>query len=324
MKHNRLAKEILAYGAFFIAALLIAAWTSMPHSGADDSRKSIFSVDPDKVGEISLKGAESSTLFKPFGKNRFWITTDRSRDPVKEEFLGSPNTKDVLALLNPLQAIREIGKVEADKRSEYGLGDKQVVRQLSVVDTKGKEIFSAKLGKQAYGTRNVFASIGKDESVVLLPGDLISDLEKPEARLYERQIATVVYDELTGAEIASGEQKLTLSHTKRDDKGQLLWTLAEGKDGAVGTYKSWFDRLSKLRVSNYVAVDQQEEIQKIQPFLEVRLEGTPDSETLQFRKRGAADKEEYFVTSSILSAVAQLPAARMQPIEKDLPNLFKE
>ena len=233
-----------------------------------------------------------------------------------------------LAQLNPLEAVRLIGVVKDEQLEEYGL--KTPLKSLTIIDPKGQELLKLSIGKQAYGSRNLFAKESRENRVLLLSGDFVGDFERPDLKLFERTITNVVFEELQSAVITKGSKSRRLGHTKRDDKGGLLWTDDAKGGAAVASAKSWFERLDRVRVVSFATKEEVPSLDKEPVLFQVELEAIASSkDVLQFIKvssvklSGQPSVDEYFVKSSFLGAWAKVGSTRVEPIEKDLPTLLE-
>lgn len=320
-------REFYLYLTAFLLSVALAFWASIPMKDKDPERKAVLSIAGGQIGEITFTSPEATMKVSKNSDGKWWVKSDKAG--VKERFLTSSKIEETLALLNPLEAIRVIGKVKDEQLAEYGLGDSK--KTLGVTDTKGGELIKLTIGKQAYGSRNVFAKESRENSVILLSGDFVGDFERPDLKLYERTITAVAIEEVEGATVTQGAKTRKLVHSKRDEKGSLVWT-ADTADGAnVVSAKSWFERLDRIRVVSYSGAEEIAVLEKLTPIFQVELDGQGSSgDILVFAKKEglspAPDAKtvvtDYFVKSKHLGTWAKVGSTRVEPIEKDLPTIM--
>jgi len=313
--------DITAYSVLLAGGLGLAYWASLPVGESDPNKVSVFVVDPKAVIELSLAGGEADVMAqRREGDDKFWITyTKTGTESATERFLSGDKIKDILAALNPLEAQRSIGKIDDKQAEEFGL--KEAKEKFTVKTNSGKTL-TLIVGKQSYGSRNRFVRDEGDGRVLLVNGDMISDLSKANIRLFERNLLGGPIEEANRAEARVGAKSKKFDHTKKDANGSRTWS-DEG-EGAVAnaSYKSWFDKIDRLRLVSYATPEQATALEKQVPFLEVLFEREQKgTEALTFLKSPAADQTEYWVKSSYLGGWAKLAANRMEPIEKDIPTI---
>jgi hypothetical protein len=316
-------RDFYRYLIAFLLCSGLALWVSMPTKDKGIAGETILALKPHEIGVISYDSPEVKVEAKRVA-DKWWIETDKAG--VKDRFMASSKMAEFLSTLDPLYAVRAIGKVKEDALEEYGLKDSK--RVIAISDVKSTALLKLTIGKQAYGTRNVFVHESKEDRVVLLPGEFVADLERPDLKLYERLMTNLVFDELKKAEVSQDAKGIKLSHSKRDDKGALLWT-KEGDDASVVvSAKSWMERLDKVRVVSFVSSELAQQLDSEARLFVVLLEAQDGSkDKLEFVKKQTIDDAkkqlvEYYVKSGFLGVWAKVGSTRLEPIEKDLPTLL--
>lgn len=319
-------RETGFFSGIFLCSLALAWWASMPISSKDADQKSIVSLAPAQIGSIELNATDNKIVITSQNGERWWI--ESTKPTGKERFLASAKIKEVLAQFNPLEAIRVIGPVKDESLAEYGLAGTQ--KTIRVLDRSGAALLTLAIGKQAYGTRNFFVEDLKDKSIMLLAGEFVGDIEKAELRLYERTFTNLQLDELQAATVSYRDKTKKLSHTRRDDKGALLWT-NDSPEGTVNApAKSWFERIDRTRIVSFATEQELEALKSAKPLFTVEWTGVGNaSESLVFVKMppNGTQKDagpEYYVQSRYIGTWAKVASARVEPIEKDLPTIVPE
>jgi hypothetical protein len=237
--------------------------------------------------------------------------------------LAGEKLTDLVNALNPLNAVRDLGKVDESQLEEFGLKDAK--SKFTVTTDDGKS-YSLTLGKRSYGTRNRFvreSGDGASGRVLLIDDAGIEDLERANVRLYERRLTGTQFDDVTKVEIAADGKAKRLDHTQRGKDGELVWTDDEEKAQPKASYAGWMDRVEKLRLAAFASEAELQKLQGVTPFLTIALEKDGKVvERMEFRKADNAGKMEYFVTTDFLKTAGKMAAGRVEPIEKDLATIL--
>lgn len=326
-------REFYLYISAFLVCAGLAWWASLPESSKDPARKAIVSLNSSQVSELNYSSPELKVAARKNEAGKWWINIEKAagkddKVATKDRFLASAKMQDLMALLNPLEAVRVIGSVKDENLAEYGLKDAS--KSLSILDASGKELLKLTIGKLVYGSRNVFARESRDNQVIILSGDFIGDIERPELKLYERSLTNVVFEEVQRAEVTRGAKTVKMLHSKRDDKGSLIWTADSAEGSAIAPAKSWFERLDRVRIVSFAAEDEIAGLDKEKVLFAVSIEAAAGvQDTLVFVKRlGVPSPQgpvsDYYVKSKFLGTWAKVGSARLEPVEKDLPTIVAD
>jgi hypothetical protein len=319
-------KEMNIYILAFALSGALAYWASLPSTAKDQTRTSFVNVNASQIASVEFASPELKVVMKPSADKKWWIETDKAG--VKESFLGSSKVKEVFQLFSPLEAIRVIGSVKDDGLAEFGLNDSK--KEFKILDQAGQPLLHLILGKQAFGTRNMFVLDSTSKKVLLVSGDLTSDIERPDTKLYERMITNVVHEEIQKAKVSNKEKSREFAHTKRDDKGMLLWTSETAEGATVVSAKSWFERLDRVRIVSFATPEEIAALDSAPISFSVDLESPSSKDSLKFAKRpttataAPAGTMDYFVKSDFLGIWAKVASSRVEPIEKDLGTVLSE
>lgn len=316
-----------------VVSLAFAYWASLPRVDSASAKVAIISIQAPSIASMELIGPDMKVAAsrRTDVANRWWISYERKSKltaaessesaEARERFMASEKFKDMLDRLAPFQALRVIGKVSDDQMAEFGLRD--AVKTLSVRDSSGASLLSLAIGKQLYGSRNVYVLHQPDQKVLLVDGDFISDFEKPELRVFERSVSSISPEDVQSAVVSASGKSRRFGHTKRDSKGSLIWTVEGGDDSAAPQAATWFDKFSQLKAAAYASDEDQKALAALPALFEVEISGAgAANETLQIRKRIKDGAEEYWLTSTFLSWHVKIAATRAQTLDKDLHQLI--
>lgn len=355
--------DLTVYGVLLAGGLAAAYWASLPVEAGDaEDKVKIVSIESSQIAKITLSTTDKvsgaivdATLTRQEGGERYWIDHTKT-EPAKEtpadphaakpedkaaeapaataeakppkitsdRFLGNEKAEEFVKSLDPLVAVRVIGKADDKQMEEFGL--KGQTNKLTVTTKDGKA-FALIIGKQSYGSRNRFvleAGEGSQGRVLLLEDEGLENLERAPLRLYDRRIVGFEVADVDKATVTFGGQAKRLAHTVRDKGGEILWTEDEENATAKPTYDSWMDKVAKLRLTTYAKDADEQALKATAPFLEIAFEKNGKAvDTLRFKKL-VGDKTTYWVTSDFLKGHADVVPARIEPLEKDAPQIVKD
>lgn len=326
-------RDLIPWSIVVLASLGAAYWASLPVSDKAAAKVSVVSLGEAKLSVIELVSNTTNVQFTKRADigDRWWVTVERKnqnglpgeaeKPATKDRFLASPKFKDMLAQFSPFQALRVIGAANDQQLQEFGLKDPK--KSLVVKDTAGGVQLSLAIGSQLYGSRNYYVLNQLDKKVLLVAGDLINDLEKPDLRVFERGFTSISPEEIQAGKVTSGAKSRAFGHTRRDDKGVLIWTADGGDGSAVPQAGSWFDKFFQLKGAVYASDEEQASLAQLPILFEVKIDGPgAASELVQVRKRPGTPAAEYWLTSAYLNWHVKVAATRGEILEKDLVQLW--
>lgn len=350
--------DLIVYSVLLVCGLAAAYWASLPTVEGGDDRVTLVAIEPKAIVSITYSGKDQSAVATQREDGRFWVEQKRldalpskseeAEDPalkkepdvkgdpgakeqpdpkeqseakvVTERFLANEKLSELATALNPLQAERVIGKLEAAQLEEFGLKDKADVVTIKTNDGK---VFTYYLGKKSYGSRNIFA-MEEGGRVFLIDGQGFENLQRADQRLFERRLLSLELGDVTHATVAAEGVARRLAHTQRDKDGQLTWSDDEENADPKASYASWMDRISKLRLSGYAEQDQESQLAAMAPVLTVSYEknGTV-LDTLIFKK-SSESPASYWLYSHFMKVHAKVVSSRVEPILKDLATIMED
>lgn len=356
-------KTVVRYVAFLGVCLAVAYWASMPAKDKDPNRVDVLKVDGTSIARVTYTTEEikSDANRAAPGKPAFWIdyeATPRTEtapgdgktlpppkvEAVKHErFLASDQFKDVLASLNPLVAMRALGKVKEDDLGNYGL---KTPEGTLTFYGDGSDKWEFKVGKLSYGTANRFVQRSDDGMVYLVDGRAIDLMAKAKQRMYEFRIFDFEFDEVTAVQVKAGDKTRRMIKSKKSGDGAIKWTddVAGDKEAATEkpSYATWLDKFRRLRPFAYASRDQDASLKNAEIAFEVIFEKDgkqieslvikktmelaplplPGAKTDPKKAPHEAPAAAYWVTAGFLGGYAKLTPDRVEALEKDLATLF--
>ena len=351
--------DIIVNGALLAAGLGLAFWAAKPVDEDQEQKVDIINIEPKTITSLKLSGADVNVeASKQPGADRFWINHTRTEKPkepavtapdpenpdapqelpppsdpaaqvagttVNEKLLSNEKFDELIKSFNPLKAERVVGTIKEDQYPEFGLEGLKF--KFEIVQDGGKSTHFF-LGKKSYGSQNRFVmetdASGKPGRVLLISDQGFDNFEKANVRMHDRRIVSIPMEDVTKAEVKTGNMTKKLAHTQKDKAGEPVWT--DDEEGAAQklSYESWMDKISKLRLASYATEEQEQQLKNTEPFLEVSLEkASGPGDKLVFRKL-AGDTPQYFVYSDFLKVNAVIVTNRVEPIEKDIATVFAD
>jgi hypothetical protein len=342
----QMRRTMIQYFTFFMFAMGLAYWASLPQAETVETQ-ALISIASSRVAKLEYVDQAAKTEFaKRPDTQRWWATFQKNPQSSPSQFMTSSKMDELLQKLSPFQVLRVISDVKESELESFGLKDTK--KSFSVFEEKVTEpLLTIQIGKQAFGTRNVYVAVKLSEDkaakVALVNQDLFDDLAQAESHLFERTLTPLVFEEVKSAQVSWQGKELNLDHSKRDDKGQVIWTKA-GQSEPLGPMKSWFERLERVRVVKFATEADVKELESIPILFTTKLEGTHGgksyTESFEFKKvppkatpaklaeKGAPPSPpeekmpQYYVKSTFLGVWSQVASSRLEAVEKDLPAIF--
>jgi hypothetical protein len=315
-----------------ILSLGAAYWASLPSREPRGGSLTVASLDRSRIKSLKVTSKALTVEASVNEKGRWWITTSRTApaNPAgggaatavggeNQTFAASAKFGDILSGFSPMAAVRELGVLSGDKLKDFGFGPDNRSVQVNAAD--GQTLLDLKIGGGLYGSRSAYVMNLSDQKVWLVSGEWLSDLEKPEANYFERSLTTPDAGEVTGAEVRVGDRFRRFEHTRRDEKGAILW-VAAGEDKADSAASVWFSRFEQLKAALYADAEQAHHLATLPPLFTVKMFTTQNSEeALTFLKKTSDGQAEYWVFSGYLGAYVKVATTRAESLERDVAAL---
>jgi len=319
-------KDLVAYIVLLVISLSSAYYFSLPSDKENSKKVEWIKINPKAITQVTFLSEDLDVRASRMQDvDGYWIKIDRIKEPEEskkkyQEFRASKKFIDLIEDYNPYFVIRVIGEVKNEDLEEFGLKEPKSTFQIKTGDRISLEF---KIGKKSYGSKNIFVFDTTKKKVVLISSTHITKMQKAKRRLFENKLYHMPLDEISRVKILAAEKTKTLSHTRRDGAGQLQWS-DEGEKGKIkGSYKSWMNKINKLKVLKYSTDDETKSLTALNPFLELSMEkNEKESINLKFKKLSGDKETSFWVMSSRLGRYARVVSAKADAIEKDIPTIL--
>lgn len=330
--------ELKWFVLLLVVSYGVAYWASIPDEGSKTEKFTVFTVEPKSIESLSYVEDKLEVKIAKRSGQGYWVDFTKTEEPkspptggdegapgtpkqTTETFLASNKISEVFGEFNPFEARRLLGKLSDVSSEEFGFGEGAAKMTLVA---KGKT-WEFEIGKKSYGSRFQFVYEKSNDRVMLVDGKAIETLARANVRLYERKFVGFELDDVTEVTVKTAKGQKVMSHTQRDAKGNLLWSLAGGDGTPKPVYKSWMDKIDRLMLMHYVEQSEVSGIQKSAVFeIEFKKGGAVLDTARFFKSQGVDGTTDYWVTSKHLESFAKLHKNRMEPIVKDLALVFEE
>ena len=204
-------------------------------------------------------------------------------------FPGNEDATSLVESLAPLKALRKFEGVDAAGRVEMGLDTPTA--SLTLQAGNGEQVFD--LGEKAYSSQDLYAARRGGEEVYLLPGSVISSLQRAEARLQDRALLGVSEVDVASLQVG-GEVNLTLIQQGRHDKANAWWKVEGGPEERQPGAETWVDKVFALKALSWPTEQELKAQGEIQGVLTIRPGGeTGPLDEIQLG-RGGVDPSRWY------------------------------
>lgn len=276
-------RQVIIYATLLVVLLCGAylKWTAEPAPDSEDGVV-LLAGEPDDITSVSWKSEDAEVLLTRKSDDHgdyLWVEHSKWEEqkiegptlPVDDASAGSGEEAEelaelptekverrtvfkasdkgdaLLAKLAPLQAIRKLDQVDADKLAEIGLD----APTESLVLTRGGDTVTLEIGGEAYGTKDRYVRHVGTGDIYLVDDQLVKDLEYSRTRLPDRSLWSLETPQIASVTIQHGDASRTLEQRNPDDPKAATWVPAgqEDEDEQVTT---WLGKALRLKGTTYV------------------------------------------------------------------------
>ncbi len=212
-------------------------------------RKSEAEITGKPVEQVSKPDAG-----KPFDATSPVTAKDKPAKPaavdplVPKRFLANAEFDAYLKRLAPLRAARALGALPKDKLADFGFND--VGTHLNV--SCGGQKLTLDVGTNTFGAAERYARDAKTKLAYLFDAELITDLQAAQFKFMQTELHGFPLSEVDEAKVEARGATRRLIHRDRALKQQAQWVDASQPARRNELYGNWFDRLSKLRIKDFL------------------------------------------------------------------------
>lgn len=249
-------KSVLTHAILAVGGLALAyfAWIAVDEKDVPETAVEVFDCDPKGLTKLTFSNDKRTVKVVPAkdGDARFYrIYVDEKNPDVKvkkKEFVGSEDLDELLEDLNPLRAVRALGKVP--KKEQKELDFKKDGPRLNVACKSGR--IDLEFGGLAYGVPQRYARAKSDSKLYLFEDNLINQLKSAETSLMQRKMNRFEIKEVETLTVKGFGSSKKLLQRNRLVPRKAEWVDAQNPDRRNELFGNWLDRVDRLSAQKYL------------------------------------------------------------------------
>ncbi len=251
---------------------------------------------------------------KPAGEKapRPKMTTETS----VTSYRASQQFEKTLERLLPLRAERDLGKVDDQKLSQFGMVE--AGRNL-IIEAQGQKV-TYLIGGQTYGGATTYVQEQPEGPVYLLSSTLVRSLDVRGDRYLERRLVGV--DRKDVERVAVGTLTANREFLQRKhDKKRSTWVPADDPESTNDLFTNWMERVFRLGATDYLADDP---VPPPRPeFKLIYFRGGKQLEQLELASAEAEEgKRDFFARSGFTGGWVKLRRQDTEAVVSDLSTVL--
>jgi len=302
------------------AALAVAAvwayatWTRPEVGAVDRSRSLVWERDTVEVLSVHYVSPEKDVRVErrtdQAGAFLWGVETDASIDGRMEYPVGAAG-ETLVARFASLRVIRDLGRVSAGEREQYGLADAREQIELGFRNETRKLM----LGDSVYGSDARYVLDSSTEAGYVLPGELMRPLRTGEGALRERWIHEFRAPDAARIRVISEGRERVMVRTEEGD-----WTAPGAQEPDAG-FANFVQRLEQLAIGGYEDVPAAGDLS---PLLRIDyFDGDDDvMGFLELFRHDAAQRNPYYLRSERTRVLARALTALAERVDEGIADLF--
>jgi len=234
-------------------------WTSDESADGDGDGIVVAECTPDHVTRLTFTNDRRRVVLEPRGEGEvraWWVKVSRNPDgedhPHDVEFVTNDGIDEYLESIAPLRAVRSLGDVAEDVFAELGLDEENRATLEVVCDGRDDSFY---VGGTTFGGGDRYLRRADGGPVFLLTGEVVRGLENAEFQLMQRELHAFEMTEVTGLVVEIEGSRKALVQRDPANESQAAWVAEDDQDRINELYGNWLDRISRLRVQSYLALD---------------------------------------------------------------------
>ena len=238
--------------------------------------------------------------------------------PKKEttRFVSVKAGETLVKALAPLQAVRAVGKVEANRNEEFGLDKPEGTLKVTI---DGKEHVLV-IGGTTPGGSERYARYQSSGEVFAISGDIAQSLMFGDSRLPERELHGFKNDEVSKVRLQKAGKSRELVRVKDKNEG---WGDPSAPTKQDETDGNWMSKLGRLRGSEFIEkpskpLRPEDAIVRVEYFDAGKSIGF-----LELYKLPGEKGNDYLARTEWDRWYVKVPTATAEQIEQDLASVLK-
>ncbi len=303
------------------AALAVAAlwayltWTRPEVGAVERDRFLVWERDAAEVLSVRYVSPEKDVRVErrtdAAGAFLWGIETSADVGGGPREYPVGTAGETLVGRLASLRVIRDLGRMPAGERKQYGLGDPRERIELEFRD-ETKELL---LGDSVYGSDARYALDSSAEAGYVLAGEMVRPLRTGEGALRERWIHEFRERAVARVRVSAGGRERVMVHTEEGE-----WTTPGSQEPDPG-FANFVQRVEQLAIGRY---DDLPAAEDLAPLLRIDYfddDGDAMGFLEMFRHDGA-ERDPYYLRSERTRILARALTALADRVAEGLPDLF--
>ncbi len=255
----------LLHALLALAGLVFAyqTWTRVEDDETPIGEVLLADCSAQRFQSLTFKSESMTVTLTPEARpngTEYWMTVERtqteqpdagvSEAPKTKRFLTNKKVEELLKLIYPLRANRDLGVPTAADLKGFGMDKINSTLTLDCGSTTTVEI-----GGSTFGSGDLYARRKGEEKLVLLEGRLSKDLQAAEFNFMQKALHGFVLKDVDEARITVNGATKRLLQRNRLVPEQATWVDSAQPDQRNELYDNWLTRLSRITAREYLATN---------------------------------------------------------------------
>ncbi|HEX6925192.1 MAG TPA: DUF4340 domain-containing protein [Longimicrobiaceae bacterium] len=216
------------------------------------------------------------------------------------------------------RALRDLGTVDEQRLSEYGLADstaKIVVR----TEDATREL---EVGGTAWGVNDRYVRDRETGRIYVLPAAFLRRLERAEYLLPERRLHLFDDASIRRVVVRTGEAERVMHRADGAQPGTAIWTQPEEPDEPDQTFANFMDRLDRIWASEYVPDLDPRTLTSVVRIDYFDASDRPLGHVELFRGNEEGEGVQYYARTELTRVLTRVNASLGEQLDADVSQLF--
>jgi hypothetical protein len=338
--------SLLLYLGILLASLALGYLTWVREPKKQDGQVPVFPCSQGEILALAYEEEDQTVTFSKkknaySGESDWWVEMVRipateeaasteEPPPVVEVFKASDRLQAGLDKFCPWTALRALGKLDEDKKAEFGLTESADL--LTIEKATGPHTF--RLGETTFGPKDRYVADSETGEAFLVKGQDLRDLGRPKSRFMERSLHAFGMKEVARVRVRSGEREKELVQQISEEGKEQGWADSRSPEETEVLYRNWMRRLSTLRPTEYAGMPAEGEdrgcVAPAGASQELNVTFFGHDEELGFlnlyKAEGTDGKGDptYHACSEHSEIIVKVPKTQAEILLKDLEDVFSD